>query len=111
MTASKAAKKKFTETSTNTPAHAPLIPLGKQGVQSSTQSGATLKYKFPPPSKEIIDNVAKSLLDVPELYQNVLNIMNKMALPPPFVDKPASQFNDASSSKTVRKKFERSRHY
>ncbi|KAG0262790.1 hypothetical protein BG011_009711 [Mortierella polycephala] len=109
MTASKTAKKKFTvtlaaatsaETSTNTPAHAPLIPSDKQGVQSSTQSGTTFKYQFPPPSKEIIDNVAKSLLDVPELYQNVLNIMNKMALPPPFVEKPASQFNDASSSKT-----------
>ncbi|KAF9193089.1 RNA-binding region-containing protein 3 [Haplosporangium sp. Z 11] len=68
-------------------------------MQSSTLSGTTLKYQFPPPSKEIIENVAKSLLDVPELYQNVLNIMNKMGLPPPFVEKSASQFSDASSSK------------
>eukprot|EP00842_Homolaphlyctis_polyrhiza_P006831 jgi/Hompol1/737/HPOL_005423-RA len=41
-------------------------------------------YKYPPPSQQIIDNIAAAIEAVPLLYTQVLHLMNKMNLPPPW---------------------------
>lgn len=43
-----------------------------------------LKYKYPDPTPEIISNMMNSIATVPRLYYQVLHLMNKMNLPPPF---------------------------
>ncbi|CAO3627536.1 unnamed protein product [Cunninghamella blakesleeana] len=43
-----------------------------------------LKYKYPDPTPEIISNMMNSIATVPKLYNQVLHLMNKMNLPPPF---------------------------
>ncbi|XP_067142374.1 RNA-binding region-containing protein 3-like isoform X1 [Centruroides vittatus] len=43
-----------------------------------------LKYSYPSPSPSIISNIANALASVPKFYTQVLHLMNKMNLPPPF---------------------------
>ncbi|XP_043825256.1 RNA-binding region-containing protein 3-like [Dromiciops gliroides] len=43
-----------------------------------------LKYLYPPPSSTILANIASALASVPKFYVQVLHLMNKMNLPPPF---------------------------
>ncbi|KAI9304117.1 hypothetical protein BJ944DRAFT_250150 [Cunninghamella echinulata] len=43
-----------------------------------------LKYKYPDPTPEIISNMMNSIATIPRLYNQVLHLMNKMNLPPPF---------------------------
>ncbi|XP_042321262.1 RNA-binding region-containing protein 3 [Sceloporus undulatus] len=43
-----------------------------------------LKYLYPPPSNAILANIANALASVPKFYVQVLHLMNKMNLPPPF---------------------------
>ncbi|XP_042675702.1 RNA-binding region-containing protein 3 [Centrocercus urophasianus] len=43
-----------------------------------------LKYLYPPPSSTILANIANALASVPKFYVQVLHLMNKMNLPPPF---------------------------
>ncbi|KAJ7332434.1 hypothetical protein JRQ81_014614 [Phrynocephalus forsythii] len=43
-----------------------------------------LKYLYPPPSNAILTNIANALASVPKFYVQVLHLMNKMNLPPPF---------------------------
>ncbi|XP_035215769.1 RNA-binding region-containing protein 3-like [Stegodyphus dumicola] len=43
-----------------------------------------LKYKYPPPTPTIIQNIAHALASVPKFYTQVLHLMNKMNLPAPF---------------------------
>ncbi|XP_010142553.1 PREDICTED: RNA-binding protein 40-like, partial [Buceros rhinoceros silvestris] len=43
-----------------------------------------LKYLYPPPSTTILANIANALASVPKFYVQVLHLMNKMNLPPPF---------------------------
>uniref|UniRef100_A0A8C6Z0R0 RNA-binding region-containing protein 3 n=1 Tax=Nothoprocta perdicaria TaxID=30464 RepID=A0A8C6Z0R0_NOTPE len=43
-----------------------------------------LKYLYPPPSSTILTNIANALASVPKFYVQVLHLMNKMNLPPPF---------------------------
>lgn len=43
-----------------------------------------LNYLYPPATPEIIANISGALLAVPKLYTQVLHLMNKMNLPPPF---------------------------
>ena len=44
-----------------------------------------LHYKYPEPNVQILTNIANALATVPKFYTLVLNLMNKMHLPPPFV--------------------------
>jgi len=44
----------------------------------------TLKYKYPPPNPDIIINIMNAIVAVPKLYTQVIHLMNKMNLPPPF---------------------------
>ncbi|XP_066914778.1 RNA-binding region-containing protein 3-like isoform X2 [Clytia hemisphaerica] len=43
-----------------------------------------LHYKYPEPNVQILTNIANALATVPKFYTMVLNLMNKMHLPPPF---------------------------
>lgn len=43
-----------------------------------------LLYKYPPPNQTILNNIRNALLSVPVFYTQVLHLMNKMNLPPPF---------------------------
>lgn len=43
-----------------------------------------LEYKYPPPTHHILTNIYNTLASVPVFYTQVLHLMNKMNLPPPF---------------------------
>ncbi|KAK5642141.1 hypothetical protein RI129_008308 [Pyrocoelia pectoralis] len=47
-----------------------------------------LKYEYPKPNRATINNIAHALLSVPKFYTQVLHLMNRMNLPPPFSDVP-----------------------
>lgn len=43
-----------------------------------------LRYRYPRPTREIIDSICVALESVPKFYTQVLHLMNRMNLPPPF---------------------------
>ncbi|XP_001606002.2 RNA-binding region-containing protein 3 [Nasonia vitripennis] len=43
-----------------------------------------LKYKYPKPTRETLLRIAIQMIKVPPLYTQVLHLMNKMNIPPPF---------------------------
>lgn len=43
-----------------------------------------LSYLYPPPNPDIIQNICHTLIAVPKFYVQVLHLMNRMNLPPPF---------------------------
>lgn len=47
-----------------------------------------LKYVYPKPNRATINNMAHALSSVPKFYTQVLHLMNKMNLPPPFSNVP-----------------------
>ncbi|KAI9138853.1 hypothetical protein BKA69DRAFT_1126982 [Paraphysoderma sedebokerense] len=44
----------------------------------------SLHYLYPPPNPMILTNIMYTIAAVPKLYTQVLHLMNKMNLPPPF---------------------------
>lgn len=63
-----------------------------------------LKYSYPSPNRATISNIAHALASVPKFYTQVLHLMNKMNLPPPFSSVPdhvfAQQMLKTSFTKT-----------
>ncbi|TPX72847.1 hypothetical protein SpCBS45565_g00195 [Spizellomyces sp. 'palustris'] len=47
-------------------------------------SSPSLVYRYPSPTPDILRNIMRSIAAVPKLYTQVLHLMNKMNLPPPF---------------------------
>lgn len=47
-----------------------------------------LKYIYPKPNRATINNIAHALASIPKFYTQVLHLMNRMNLPPPFSDVP-----------------------
>lgn len=47
-----------------------------------------LKYSYPKANRATINNIAYALASVPKFYTQVLHLMNKMNLPPPFANNP-----------------------
>ncbi|CAI8613587.1 unnamed protein product [Vicia faba] len=43
-----------------------------------------LEYAYPPPDGNILTNIVNALIAVPRFYTQVLHLMNKMNIPPPF---------------------------
>ncbi|KAI7885515.1 hypothetical protein K492DRAFT_171533 [Lichtheimia hyalospora FSU 10163] len=43
-----------------------------------------LRYRYPDPTPEILNNIMHAIATVPRLYVQTLHLMNKMNLPPPF---------------------------
>lgn len=68
-----------------------------------------LEYKYPMATPMIVHNIATTLLHVPKFYEQVLHLMNKMNLPPPFgLETPKSQAKESSAKR--KKKREPSFH-
>ncbi|CAH0547988.1 unnamed protein product [Brassicogethes aeneus] len=44
-----------------------------------------LKYEYPKANRATVSNIAHALATIPKFYVQVLHLMNKMNLPPPFV--------------------------
>ncbi|KAI8067520.1 hypothetical protein BC940DRAFT_319395 [Gongronella butleri] len=83
------AKNKEPAPRTMAPSETPGTPIAPElGV--SYASNPQLIYRYPDPTPEIIHNMANAIATVPRLYIQVLHLMNKMNLPPPFDDLPAS---------------------
>ncbi|XP_065073048.1 RNA-binding region-containing protein 3 [Ochlerotatus camptorhynchus] len=53
-------------------------------VEFSQPPPPYLKYRYPRPTREIIDSICVALESVPKFYTQVLHLMNRMNLPPPF---------------------------
>ena len=45
-----------------------------------------LRYHYPPPTPATLSNISKALSMHPRLYTQLLHLMNRMNLPPPFQD-------------------------
>lgn len=65
-----------------------------------------LCYKYPEPTVAILTNIANALASVPIFYTQVLNLMNRMCLPPPFTDitptpKPAGDTVDMKDAQVL----------
>ncbi|CAH1134223.1 unnamed protein product [Ceutorhynchus assimilis] len=45
-----------------------------------------LKYNYPRPNEATLSNIAHALAVIPRFYTQVLHLMNRMNLPPPFAD-------------------------
>ncbi|KAJ1532369.1 hypothetical protein ONE63_000970 [Megalurothrips usitatus] len=45
-----------------------------------------LRYQYPPPTPATLSNISKALTLYPRLYTQLLHLMNRMNLPPPFQD-------------------------
>lgn len=43
-----------------------------------------LEYAYPKATPLVVQNISNALLHVPKFYEQVLHLMNKMNLPPPF---------------------------
>ncbi|XP_055587825.1 RNA-binding region-containing protein 3 [Uranotaenia lowii] len=59
-----------------------------------------LKYRYPRPTREIIDSICVALESVPKFYTQVLHLMNRMNLPPPFNPQDISDVRQSKSSIT-----------
>ena len=66
----------------------PVVPADIDGLAPAhkvTYSiNPRLLYVYPPPTVEILTNIANALASVPKFYVQVLHLMNKMNLPAPF---------------------------
>ncbi|GAQ83612.1 RNA binding protein [Klebsormidium nitens] len=63
-----------------------------------------LRYRYPPPDAGVLGNIQAALISVPRFYTQVLHLMNKMNLPPPFASvfpPPPSQPTPAPAPKPV----------
>lgn len=45
-----------------------------------------IRYKYPDASTSIVRNIGKALMLIPSFYYQVLHLMNKLQLPPPFIN-------------------------
>ncbi|ORY97283.1 hypothetical protein BCR43DRAFT_513711 [Syncephalastrum racemosum] len=62
-------------------------------------SDPQLRYRYPDPNPEILANITHAIASVPRLYVQVLHLMNKMNLPPPFVPVQSSSIPEAMQPK------------
>ncbi|GAM18763.1 hypothetical protein SAMD00019534_019380 [Acytostelium subglobosum LB1] len=60
-----------------------LSPL-TDGSSKRRRSATKQKQKLPPIDEQIIANICKTLQSTPKFYVNVLHLMNRMNLPPPY---------------------------
>ena len=86
---------KDNHSSLKTNVQSPSLPL-KQGVTASKINSLSkywdlhyhidenLCYQYPGPTESTLQNIVHCMVSVPKLYTQVLHLMNKMHLPPPF---------------------------
>ena len=56
----------------------------RQQSKSGSAVDPSLHYLYPPPTSQTLSNISHALVAVPQFYIQVLHLMNKMNLPPPF---------------------------
>ena len=61
-----------------------LLALHSLFSRFKFQPNPALEYNYPKPSEQILTNIYNAIASVPKLYTQVLHLMNKMNLPPPF---------------------------
>ncbi|KAI7870605.1 hypothetical protein BDF14DRAFT_1771705 [Spinellus fusiger] len=74
------------------PAASVKDPLKKENVPESIApslglhypSNPHLRYRYPDPTPDTLSNMLHAIATIPRLYVQVLHLMNKMNLPPPF---------------------------
>ncbi|CAH1992845.1 unnamed protein product [Acanthoscelides obtectus] len=68
-----------------------------------------LKYLYPKPNRATINNIAHALATIPRFYTQVLHLMNKMNLPPPFAveQPPVRIITPAQPAPVIQKPVER----
>uniref|UniRef100_M4BTF0 phosphatidate cytidylyltransferase n=1 Tax=Hyaloperonospora arabidopsidis (strain Emoy2) TaxID=559515 RepID=M4BTF0_HYAAE len=64
------------------PVHAPVPLAPHLGLDYAPSP--LLEYKYPRATESIVYNIANALIALPRFYTQVLHLMNKMNLPPPF---------------------------
>jgi len=70
-----------------------------------------LEYVYPPPNEDILCNILNAIDNCPKLYTQVLHLMNKMNLPPPFRPSSATPLSiDYQSIRNKVKKKEKAKH-
>ncbi|SAM08331.1 hypothetical protein [Absidia glauca] len=66
----------------------PVLPFDPAPVAAELgfkyASNPQLLYSYPTPTPDIMNNMMNAIATVPRLYTQVLHLMNKMNLPPPF---------------------------
>ncbi|CAO3593244.1 unnamed protein product [Absidia cylindrospora] len=72
----------------------PVPVAAELGLQYA--SNPHLLYRYPNPTPDILNNMMNAIGTVPRLYTQVLHLMNKMNLPPPFDPAPSSQMSTPS---------------
>lgn len=66
------------------PPPAPPIERNVADDESKNIPDTLLHYLYPPPTTQTLNNISHALVSVPQFYIQVLHLMNKMNLPPPF---------------------------
>ena len=66
--------------------------------QSSSISDPSLHYLYPPPTQNTLNNISHALVAVPQFYIQMLHLMNKMNLPPPFSHSSEKSIFESSES-------------
>ena len=84
-----------------------MYPLYTDNKRINYASNPHLEYVYPPLDDDILCNILNAIQNVPKLYVQVLHLMNKMNLPPPFRSPPSSALtiDYPSLKKKLRKKI------
>lgn len=67
-----------------------VSPVTNRGAQESNHTGhplchvSSLCYDYPPLNPTILHNIANAIACIPKFYTQVLHLMNKLNIPPPF---------------------------
>ncbi|ORZ15153.1 hypothetical protein BCR42DRAFT_416515 [Absidia repens] len=72
----------------------PVPVAAELGLQYA--SNPHLLYRYPNPTPDILNNMMNAIGTIPRLYTQVLHLMNKMNLPPPFDPAPSTQMSTPS---------------
>ena len=62
----------------------PSAPAVTNIPLKSHEPDPSLHYLYPPPTPLTLNNISHALVAIPQFYVQVLHLMNKMNLPPPF---------------------------
>ena len=68
------------------------------GLKTECLPDPSLHYLYPPPTSQTLSNISHALVAVPQFYIQVLHLMNKMNLPPPFSKSTEKSIFETSAS-------------
>ncbi|XP_063684595.1 RNA-binding region-containing protein 3-like [Bolinopsis microptera] len=68
------------------------------GLKTESLPDHSLHYLYPPPTSQTLSNISHALVAVPHFYIQVLHLMNKMNLPPPFSKSTEKSIFETSAS-------------